>query len=65
MTALTQTAIWRKTQAQPDALGGRVAPIHAAVCLGGLGVREVDPYAGKGIMAPIIFRLTLHPAVLR
>ena len=65
MTALTQTAIWRKKQAQPDALGRRAAPQDAAVCSGGLGVREVDPFAGKGIMAPIIFHLTLHPAVLQ
>lgn len=65
MTALTQTAIWRKKQAQPDALGGRTAPQDAAVFSGCSGVREVDPYAGKGIMAPIIFHLTLHPAVLR
>ncbi len=72
MTSLTQTAIWRKTQAQSDALGGRAAPIHAAlapvlaaVWSGGLGVREGDPFAGKGILTPIIFHLTLHPAVLR
>ncbi len=65
MTALTQTAVRRKTQAQPDALGGRAAPQDAAVFSGGSGVREGDPLLGKGIMAPIIFRLTLHPPVLR
>jgi hypothetical protein len=65
MTALTQTAVRRKTQAQPDALGGRAAPRHAAVFSGGSGVREGDPLLSKGIMTPIIFHLTLHPAVLQ
>ena len=65
MTALTQTANRRKKQARPDALGGRAVPRHAAVWSGGLGVREVDPLFGEGIIAPIIFHLTLHPAVLR